>query len=151
MQRVTISLEEDIAAAFDDLVQAQGYQSRSEAVRDLIRREVENRRLQQAGDRLCVANLSYVYDHHVRALAGRLVALQHDHHELVISTTHVHLDHDNCLESTILKGPIDAVRSLANGIQAERGVHFAALNLVGMPNADAPTRRGVDGADGISA
>lgn len=134
MQRVTISLEEDVAAAFDVLLQEQGYQSRSEAVRDLIRREVDSRRLQQAGDHLCVANLSYVYDHHVRSLAGRLVALQHDHHEIVVSTTHVHLDHDNCLESTILKGPTDAVRSLADGIQAERGVRFAALNLVGMPH-----------------
>lgn len=136
MQRVTISLEEDVAAAFDVLLQAQGYQSRSEAVRDLIRREVDSRRLQEAGDHPCVANLSYVYDHHVRSLAGRLVALQHDHHEIVVSTTHVHLDHDNCLESTILKGPIDVVRSLADGIQAERGVRFAALNLVGMPKPD---------------
>lgn len=135
MQRVTISLEEDVAAAFDQLLQAQGYQSRSEAMRDLIRREVDARSLQEVGDRPCVANLSYVYDHHVRSLAGRLVALQHDHHEIVVSTTHVHLDHDNCLESTILKGPINAVRSLADGIQAERGVRFASLNLVSMPRS----------------
>jgi CopG family transcriptional regulator, nickel-responsive regulator len=133
MQRVTFSLDEDIAVDFDDLVRAQGYQSRSEAVRDLIRREVDSSRLQQTGDNLCVANLSYVYDHHTRALAGRLVALQHAHHELVVSTTHVHLDHDNCLESTILKGPIDAVRSLTDSIKAERGVHFATTNLVSMP------------------
>ena len=133
MQRVTFSLDEDIAADFDDIVKAQGSQSRSEAVRDLIRREVDSRKLQQTGEQLCVANLSYVYDHHVRALAGRLLALQHEHHDIVVSTTHVHLDHDNCLESTILKGPIDAVRSLADSIRAERGVRFATTNLVSLP------------------
>lgn len=133
MQRVTVSLDEDIAAAFDALAVEQGYGSRSEAVRDLVRRAVEDRRLQQSGDGLCVANLSYVYDHHVRALAGRLVAHQHDHHDLVISTTHVHLDHHNCLESTLLKGPIDEVRALTDGIQAERGVRYATVNMVGMP------------------
>lgn len=137
MQRVTISLEEEVAAGFDELVRAQGYQSRSEAVRDLIRRAVDGRTLQESGDRLCVANLSYVYDHHVRTLAKRLTALQHDHHSLVVSTTHVHLDHDNCLESVILKGPIDAVRALADGIEAERGVRFATVNLVSLPDGHA--------------
>ena len=132
MQRVTVSLDEEVAAAFDALALEQGYASRSEAVRDLVRRAVDNRRLQRSGDGLCVANLSYVYDHHVRALAGRLVALQHHHHELVISTTHVHLDHHTCLESTLLKGRIDDVRLLADGIQAERGVRYGAINLVSM-------------------
>ena len=119
MQRVTVSLDEEVAAAFDALALEQGYASRSRSRRDLVRRAVDNRRLQRSGDGLCVANLSYVYDHHVRALAGRLVALQHHHHELVISTTHVHLDHHTCLESTLLKGRIDDVRLLADGIQAE--------------------------------
>lgn len=130
MQRVTISLDEDVAKAFDALVGEQGYASRSEAVRDLVRRAVDERRLQRTGDGLCVANLSYVYDHHVRSLAGRLIDLQHDRHDLVISTTHVHLDHHNCLESTLLKGRIDDVRALADGIQAERGVRYGAVNLV---------------------
>ena len=133
MQRVTVSLDEAIAAAFDALALEQGYASRSEAVRDLVRRAVDDRRLQQTGDRLCVANVSFVYDHHVRSLAQRLMALQHDHHDLVISTTHVHLDHAICLESVLLKGPIDDVRTLADGIQAERGVRFGAVNLVSLP------------------
>ena len=72
MQRVTVSLDEDVAAAFDALAREQGYASRSEAVRDLVRRAVDHRKLQQSGDSLCVANLSYVYDHHVRSLASRL-------------------------------------------------------------------------------
>ena len=134
MQRVTVSLDEDVATAFDALSEAQGYASRSEAVRDLVRRAVDERRLQAKGDGLCVANLSYVYDHHVRALAGRLVEHQHAHHDLVIATTHVHLDHHNCLESTLLKGSVDAVRALTDGITAERGVRYGAVNLVSMPD-----------------
>ena len=133
MQRVTVSLDEDVAAAFDALALEQGYASRSEAVRDLVRRAVDDRRLQQTGDTLCVANVSFVYDHHVRSLAQRLMTLQHDHHDLVISTTHVHLDHDTCLESVLLKGQIDDVRALADGIQAERGVRYGAVNLVSLP------------------
>ena len=133
MLRVTVSLDENTATAFDALAAAQGYASRSEAVRDLVRRAVDSRRLAASGDGTCVANLSYVYDHHARSLAGRLVALQHRHHALVIATTHVHLDHQTCLESTLLKGRIDDVRSLADGIQAERGVRYGAINLVSTP------------------
>ena len=130
MQRLTMSLDDDLAEAFDALAAEQGYQSRSEAMRDLVRRAVDARRLESHGRELCVANLSYVYDHHTRDLARRLTELQHAHHDLVIASTHVHLDHHSCLESTILKGPVDAVRTLGAGINAERGVRFGAMNLV---------------------
>jgi CopG family nickel-responsive transcriptional regulator len=135
MQRVTISLDESLAAAFDALSRQQGYQSRSEAVRDLVRRAVDERRADGEEGTHCVANLSYVYDHHVRALAQRLIAVQHEHHDLVVATTHIHLDHDSCLESVMLKGPTEAVRALADRIRAERGVRFGALNLISVaPN-----------------
>ena len=135
MQRVTISLDEALARAFDDLGREQGYQSRSEAVRDLVRRAVDGRRADAEEATYCVANLSYVYDHHVRALAERLTTVQHEHHDLVMATTHVHLDHDSCLESVMLKGPTAAVRALADRIQAEKGVRFGALNLISVaPN-----------------
>ena len=130
MQRLTISLDEDLAQAFDALAAERGYQSRSEAMRDLVRRAVDDHRLEATGTGPCVANLSYVYDHHKRDLAQRLTEIQHEHHELVISTMHVHLDHHTCLESTILKGPVNAVRSLTRSIEAERGVRFGAVNLV---------------------
>lgn len=130
MQRVTISLDNELATAFDALVKARGYTSRSEAMRDLARRAVDEQRVETTGDGACIANLSYVFDHHLRDLSQRLTAIEHDHHELVVSTTHVHLDHDTCLESAILRGPINAVRALANEVQAERGVRFGALNLI---------------------
>ena len=129
MQRVTISIDEALGEAFDQLIAEQGYQSRSEAMRDLVRKAVEGRRAAgEAG--VCVANLSYVFNHHTRALSQRLAALGHDHHDLVVATTHVHLDHENCLESVMLKGPTARVRGLADAIQAERGVRFGDLNLI---------------------
>lgn len=130
MQRVTVSLDEDQALQFDETCQRLGYRSRSEAVRDIVRDMVESRRLAEHPDAQCVASFSFVYDHHVRTLAQRLVEIGHEHHELVVSTTHVHLDHDTCLETMILKGRAAAVRAFADGIQAERGVRHGVVNLI---------------------
>lgn len=130
MQRITISIDDELSRGFDALAQARGYTSRSEAIRDLVRRALDDQRVEAGGDAPCIANLSYVFDHHMRDLSQRLTEIEHDHHGLVVSTTHVHLDHDTCLESAILRGPIDAVRALANQVQAERGVRFGALNLI---------------------
>lgn len=135
MQRVTVSLDAEIAPLFDGIVKEQGYQSRSEAVRDLIRQAVEARRLEGLTGTHCVANLSYIYSHRTRALAQRLLDMQHEHHDLVVSTTHVILDHASSFETMILRGPTQAVRALADAIRAERGVRFGAVNLVSVdPN-----------------
>ena len=135
MQRVTISIEETLAEAFDKLVSETGYQTRSEAVRDLVRQAVEGRRLEEAAGAFCVANLSYVYDHRTRDIASRLAQIGHDHHDLVVSTIQVPLDHETCFASTILKGSTRAVRGLADRIRAERGVRFGAINIISVdPN-----------------
>jgi CopG family nickel-responsive transcriptional regulator len=77
-----------------------------------------------------------VYNHHQRDLAERLTAAQHEHHDLVVATMHVHLDHEHCLETTVLKGPASAVRRIADRIKAERGVRHAAINLVTVDTGD---------------
>ena len=136
MQRVTMSLDEALAEEFDELVKARGYQNRSEAVRDLMRQAVETRRLEKNKSKYCVANLSYIFNHHERALAERLTEVQHAHHDLVVASTHVHLDHENCLESVMLKGPTKAVRSFADQVRVERGVRFGNLNLVSVDPGD---------------
>jgi CopG family transcriptional regulator, nickel-responsive regulator len=128
MQRFTISLDDDLARAFDRLIAERGYGNRSEAVRDLLRGQLEAARPAEGGH--CVANLSYVYNHHERDLAERLTALQHGHHDLTVATMHAHLDHDNCLESVILKGPTAQVRAFAEALSAERGVRHGSLNVV---------------------
>ncbi|MGA9659050.1 MAG: nickel-responsive transcriptional regulator NikR [Asticcacaulis sp.] len=134
MQRITMSIDDDLDQAFNDLIAEQGYQSKSEAIRDLVRQAVEVRKVTKSEDKYCVASLSYVYDHHIRDLAQRLVELQHNHHGAVVATMHVHLDHNSCLETTILKGATAEVQHLADHIQAERGVRFAKLNLITSPH-----------------
>ena len=130
MERFTISLEEKLAKAFARLIKRRGYGNRSEAVRDLIRLELErDNEAEQAGAH-CVATLSYVYNHHERELSRRVTQLQHDHHDLCISTMHAHLDHDHCVECTILRGPTDAVRKFAERMIAEPGIHHGNLKLV---------------------
>ncbi len=130
MERITISLDEALASAFDTLIRARGYANRSEAVRDMLRRELEQQRLDEDAAPACVASLSYVYNHHERQLSERLTDHQHAAHDLVVSTMHVHLDHDNCLETLILRGNTGAVRHLADHINAERGVRHGQLNLI---------------------
>lgn len=130
MERITMSLEESLAREFDELVRARGYTSRSEAMRDLLRRELEAQRLAHETKTHCVANLSYIYNHETRSLSDRLMKAQHQHHDLVISTMHVHLDHDHSLESVVLKGPAADVKGFADLVQAERGVRYVHINLV---------------------
>ncbi len=134
MQRFTISLDDDLARAFDRLIAERGYRNRSEAVRDLLRGQLEAARPAAGGH--CVANLSYVYNHHERELAERLTTLQHGHHDLTVATMHAHLDHDNCLESVILKGPTAQVRAFAEALTAERGVRHGSLNVVAVEVVD---------------
>ena len=130
MERFTISLDEPLAQEFDALIRARGYANRSEAVRDMLRSELEKDRLARQDAPYCVASLSYVYNHHERRLAERLTDLQHHAHDLVVSSMHVHLDHDHCLETLFLRGDTHEVRGIAEKISAERGVRHAALNLV---------------------
>ncbi len=130
MDRFTISLDEDLAAQFNQLIAARGYSNRSEAVRDLIRGAIERDNQRDPSTGHCVANLSYVFNHHERELAERLTGLQHDHHDLTVAAMHSHLDHDNCLESVILKGATAEVRQFADLLMAESGVRHGKLNVI---------------------
>lgn len=130
MQRLTISLSDDLAAAFDELMQQRGYSSRSEAVRDLLRRELGANDLTDGGDAPCVAVLSYVFDHHQRQLSTRLTSLQHDHHDLAIATMHAHISHDDCIETVILRGGAGEVRAFAHSVIAETGVRHGQVQLI---------------------
>jgi CopG family transcriptional regulator, nickel-responsive regulator len=132
MERFTISLDESLARQFDELIADRGYGNRSEAVRDLIRGAIESDRQRGAPSGHCVANLSYIFNHHERDLAERLTGLQHEHHDLTVAALHSHLDHENCLESVILKGLTADVRRFADAMMAERGVRHGKLNLIAL-------------------
>jgi CopG family nickel-responsive transcriptional regulator len=123
MDRFTISLEQELAAAFDEFIKQRGYKTRSEAVRDIVRDRLQHRDLAQESHGFCIACLSYVYNHHARQLSERLAKLQHAHHDLTVATMHVHLDHEQCLETLTLKGP-------------EKGVRHGQLNLVSVDRGE---------------
>ena len=129
MERITISLDQDLAQRFDEYLAQRGYRNRSEAMRDLIRDKLESDRLDAAeGDSL--GALTYVYNHHERELASRLTQAQHNHHDLAVSTLHVHLDHDNCMETVVLKGPTARLREFADSVISRPGVRHGQLYLV---------------------
>jgi CopG family transcriptional regulator, nickel-responsive regulator len=127
MQRVTITIDDDLVAEIDAYMTGRGYANRSEAIRDLARSGLSQSSLEVARDRDCVATLSYVYDHAARELPKRLTQDFHAHHGLAQATLHVHLDHDSCLEVTVLKGRSDEVKVFADHVIAERGVRHGQI------------------------
>jgi len=143
MDRFTISLDPALAAAFDRLIKERGYTTRSEAVRDILRTQLQHEQLSRDLKGPCVANLSYVYNHHERELAERLASVQHAHHDLLISTMHAHLDHEQCIETVLLKGPVQRVRAFADATIAERGVRHGKLNLVSVELTPAHSHGGL--------
>jgi len=135
MQRITVTIDDELVDELDRFIDARGYQNRSEAMRDLVRsglqRESEEKHAAKGGDAAsCVAALVYVYDHHMRELAKRLAHTHHDHHDISVATMHVHLDHDNCMEVALLRGPAGDVRHFAEHVIAERGVRHGRLVTV---------------------
>ena len=130
LTRVSISLENTLLDAFDALIRAKGYDNRSEAIRDLIRAHlVHQEGAHDDGEQVAVVTL--VYDHHARELAARLIDKQHHHHDLVVSTLHVHLGQRHCLEVSILRGPAAEVRHLGEELLATRGVLHGELLFTG--------------------
>jgi CopG family nickel-responsive transcriptional regulator len=138
MQRVTVTLDDDLLAAIDRLAATRGYQNRSEAIRDLARSGLEQHDDAAGRAEDCVAAVIYVYDHQARELPKRLTHAFHDHHEMSLATFHVHLDPANCLEVTMLRGAGHEVRHFAEHVIAERGVRHGHIVLVPLP---AGTRR----------
>ena len=105
-----------------------GYASRSEALRDMVRGALMADDAPEDG--ACLAALTYVYDHHKRQLSNRLTEAHHDHHGLSIATMHVHLDHDSCMEVSILRGPVKEVKALADTVVTQSGVRHGHVHLV---------------------
>lgn len=130
MERFTISLDDPLAQEFDQMITRKGYGSRSEAVRDLIRQALETQQAVRYAAPYSVAVVSYVYNHHEKALADRLISARHAHHDLATSTMHAHLDHDHCLEAVFLQGRTAAVQQFAQQTIAQSGVRHGAINLI---------------------
>ena len=134
MQRITITIEDDLLAEIDAAARERGYQNRSEVIRDLARAGLQQS-AEAAPSGQCVAALVYVYDHAARDLSKRLVQNFHGHHDLSLATLHVHLDDDSCMEVTALKG------SIRRGPAFRRSYHRRTRRAL-WPRGDDPDRGG---------
>lgn len=130
MQRITISIDEDLLEEIDKITEQRKYQNRSEAIRDLARAGIQAVDKQVDHNAHCVAALFYVYDHEARELSKRLTKTFHDHHDLSLASLHVHLDHGNCMEVSLLRGHVGEIQTFADGVIAERGVRHGKLVVV---------------------
>lgn len=127
LKRFTVSMEDTLLDDFDNFIRERKYQNRSEALRDLIRDRIIERQWQADKDVMGV--ISLVYDHHQHKLQEKVTEVQHGFHHQIVSTTHVHMDHHNCLEVIIVRGKAGEVRELADSLKALRGVRNASLSM----------------------
>jgi len=130
LTRVTISLETSLLDAFDKHIAGKSYENRSEALRDLIRDKLIREEAKHKGGEQ-VAVVTMVFDHHARELASKLIEKQHHHHDLVVSSLHVHLGERHCLEVSILRGPGGKITHLGDELLATRGVLHGEITFTG--------------------
>jgi len=125
--RFGVSLEDELLVPFDRLLKVKGYENRSEAIRALIREYLVKR--QWVEGRETAGAITLVYDHHRRELVRKLTDIQHDFHHMIISTQHIHLDHDNCLEIIAVRGKPRDVEELSDRLKAVKGIKHGTLSL----------------------
>ncbi len=124
--RFGVSMEEGLLKKLDEWISKHEWTNRSEAIRDLVRQRLVEKEWENS-DSTVMASLTFVYDHHVTELQERLTRMQHDHHGMVLSSMHVHLDHYNCMEVLVLKGKASEVLDLSDRILGTRGVKHGQL------------------------
>jgi CopG family nickel-responsive transcriptional regulator len=128
LERIGISLEDDLLRQFDRLIAEKGYANRSEAIRDLIRAELVQRAWAEAkGKEERVVVVALVYDHDSSSLAQKLTHIQHENHLAVVSSLHVHMDAHNCLEVLVLRGRAREVLAMGESLASTRGVKFGRV------------------------
>ncbi|MGI8989361.1 MAG: nickel-responsive transcriptional regulator NikR [Bryobacteraceae bacterium] len=128
LSRIGVAIDSDLLEKFDRLIGSRGYTNRSEAFRDLIREELVEKAWESPESNV-VGTVTLVYDHHVRQLNDKLTDLQHDHHRVILSTLHVHLDHDNCLEVLVMRGKAKGVQKIADALISTKGVKHGRLTI----------------------
>ncbi len=126
--RFGVSIEPELLKKFDKSIKKKGYSNRSEALRDLIRKNIVIEESTEP-DAEALGTLTMIYDHHTAPLTSRLLGLQHDHHHEILTTTHIHVDHHNCLEVIVLQGKTREIQKLADSITALKGIKHGELVL----------------------
>jgi CopG family transcriptional regulator, nickel-responsive regulator len=131
IERIGVSLEAGLLEDFDALITRKGFASRSDAIREMIRQSLSEEQIESPSS-VAVAAIFLVYDHHTSGLTKKLNAMQHSQFYHVLASTHIHLDHHNCLETIILKGKSSQIKQLADQLSTVRGVKLGRVNLVGL-------------------
>jgi CopG family nickel-responsive transcriptional regulator len=126
--RFTVSVPQKLAKQLDRMTREKGYDNRSLAVADMIRDQLVEHH-QNHGDRDIAGTITLVYDHHKQHVQAALTDIQHDHHDVIISTLHVHLDHDNCLEVLAVRGKAGTIKKIADELIAAKGVKHGKLTV----------------------
>ena len=125
--RFSVSLEKTLSEKFDKEIKKEKYPTRSKAIIDLIREHLVKK--EWAKGKTVVGTITLVYDHHKRELASKVMDTQHDFHNIIVSSQHVHLDHDNCLEVVIVKGKPREIEKLTCKLKATKGIKYTSLNM----------------------
>ena len=125
--RFSISLEEALLQKFDLHISEQKYKNRSEAIRDLIREKLVKKEWTE--NEKVAGTITLVYSHHKRGLVQKLTSLQHDYHHMIISTQHIHLDHDNCMEVIIAHGKARSLEQLTDKLKTVKGIKYGNLAM----------------------
>lgn len=128
LARFGVSIPKELLKAFDDYIDKKHYANRSEAIRDLIRQKLVEEEWKESKEEV-VGVITFLYDHHKRELTDRLIELQHDHYDKIITAQHLHVDHERCLEVVLVRGKANEIKELADKIQALKGVLHVNLAL----------------------
>jgi len=135
--RFSVSLPPALLDQLDAMTSEKGYDNRSQAIADMIRAQLVEHR-QKSDSSEIAGTITLVYDHHKPHLQASLTDIQHDHHDAILSTVHVHLDHHNCLEVLIVRGKASVIRKIADELIAAKGVKHGKLTVTST-GQDLPT------------
>jgi CopG family nickel-responsive transcriptional regulator len=124
--RFGVSIEPELLKKFDKMIKKEGYENRSEAIRDLIRKNLIEEKSKNPDEKM-IGTLTMIYDHHTGNLTNKLLDIQHSHNNEILSTTHIHVDHHNCLEVLVLKGKSVRIQKLADSIKSLKGIKSGEL------------------------
>jgi len=129
LARFGVSMDNEFLKEFDNLITTIGYNTRSEAIRDLIREKMAERKIKNRNTTV-FGILTFVYDHHKREIQKTLNNIQHHHFKNIVFTTHVHVDHHNCLEIIVIKDKAGNIQNFAKIVLSLKGVKHGKLNLI---------------------
>jgi len=138
MQRITITIDDDLLDELDRMIHIRNYPNRSEASRDLARLGLKEAALQNGESAHCYGIMSYVYNHQARNLSRRLTAHHHLFHDLTVSSLHVHIDSGRCLEVSILQGPSNALRKFADDVVSQKSLEHGDIKIIPARRAEPP-------------